>query len=162
MTDDFTHMTHDADRTPILWTDGAVSSLPIRTKTGCLWPGGWAVILRHEGATHRTAGYHRQTNSQRMEMMAVVMALYQCRSRKLRGAVIYSNSDYCVKTLTEYAPKWTEKQWAKRKNTDLVKEGLELITKIGAAVLWIPTGHNREAHTAADIASRTVPIRAQS
>lgn len=34
MTDDFTHMTHDADRTPILWTDGAVSSLPIRTKTG--------------------------------------------------------------------------------------------------------------------------------
>lgn len=94
MTDDFTHMTHDADRTPILWTDGAVSSLPIRTKTGCLWPGGWAVILRHEGATHRTAGYHRQTNSQRMEMMAVVMALYQCRSRKLRGAVIYSNSDY--------------------------------------------------------------------
>ena len=92
------------------WTDGSANPNP--------GPGGFAV-LDGEGNPVALGGSKNTTNI-RMEGMALLMAM-----RRSPESKINTDSDFWIKTLTQYAPKWEKNNWVKKggeiKNLDLVK-----------------------------------------
>ena len=92
------------------WTDGSANPNP--------GPGGFAV-LDGEGNPVALGGSKNTTNI-RMEGMALLMAM-----RRSPESKINTDSDFWIKTLTQYAPKWEKNNWVKKggeiKNLDLEK-----------------------------------------
>ena len=96
------------------WTDGACRGNP--------GPGGWGVLLRFNGHEKRLHGGERETTNNRMELMAVIMALESLkRDCKVR---VSSDSQYVLKGISEWMANWKKRGWktaAKKpvKNVDL-------------------------------------------
>ena len=91
----------------------------IHTDGSCLLnpgPGGWGAVIAGEGgATSKLSGGERSTTNNRMEIVAVIEALEAIPQGA--SAVIHSDSEYVVKTMT--------KGWKRNANKDLW-ERLEL------------------------------------
>lgn len=77
-----------------------------------------------------TPGKVHKSSNQRGELTAVLRALEWLRDN-LQPALIVSDSEYSIKTLTEWAPKWLASKWAKAANVDLIKPALELVRHTG-------------------------------
>ena len=96
-----------------IWTDGACSR----------GVGGWGAVL-HNPVTGQSVDlsdgpFHDTTNNQ-MEMMAIIYPLEFLLKRKgPQRAVIYSDSQYAVKGLTEWMPKWASGGWITSKGTSV-------------------------------------------
>ncbi len=118
-----------------LWTDGS---------TGPGGTGGWAFICQHGPNCAEHAGHEHGTTSQRMELTALIMAMAYCLERRLPRPTIYSDSEYGVKIFTIWARRWTADHWRKKKNTDLVKMGLDLYHRLTPRLQWV-RGHNGNA-----------------
>lgn len=89
-----------------IFTDGACSGNP--------GPGGWAAIIRwpDDEVQELGGGEPRATNN-RMELMAALRALEHARERA-GGAVhalVFTDSTYLIRGMTEWAPKWEAKGW---------------------------------------------------
>lgn len=120
-----------------IFTDGACSGNP--------GPGGWgAVFVRDNRIVAQRCGYDPDTTNNRMELCALIAA-YEMLDQAGAGdaeVVIWSDSQLCVNTFTQWAPKWEAKGW-KRKggpiaNLDLVKPLYELVKRHPEAQLrWI-------------------------
>jgi ribonuclease HI len=84
-----------------IYTDGACRGNP--------GPGGWAALLRIGEAEKEISGSEPQTTNNRMEMMAVIMALDSLK----RGvkARVSTDSQYVLKGLTEWLPNWKRRGW---------------------------------------------------
>ena len=96
------------------FTDGACRGNP--------GPGGWGVLLRYNGHEKRLFGGEEETTNNRMELMAVIIALEslnkQCRVK------VTSDSQYVLKGINEWMANWKKRGWktaAKKpvKNVDL-------------------------------------------
>lgn len=91
----------------------------IHTDGSCLLnpgPGGWGAVIAGEGgATSKLSGGERSTTNNRMEIVAVIEALEAIPQGA--SAVVHSDSEYVVKTMT--------KGWKRNANKDLW-ERLEL------------------------------------
>jgi len=104
-----------------LYTDGACSGNP--------GPGGYGAILKYGDQTKEISGCDPETTNNRMEMMAVIQGL---RSLKRPCTVrVVTDSNYLVKGMTEWVPKWVRKNWINSKkepvlNRDLWEKLLEL------------------------------------
>jgi ribonuclease HI len=100
-----------------VFTDGAAEPNP--------GPGGWGVVHVEDNRIVREDwGHEPSTTSNRMELMALVAA---CRIVPAGTAtVVYSDSQLCVKTFTEWASAWEARGWKRKtgaiKNLDLVQE----------------------------------------
>ena len=85
----------------------------IHTDGSCLLnpgPGGWGAIIAGEGgATSKLSGGERSTTNNRMEIVAVIEALEAIPQGA--SAVVHSDSEYVVKTMT--------KGWKRNANKDL-------------------------------------------
>ena len=106
-----------------IYTDGACKGNP--------GPGGWGVLLKSGCDAKRSCfGGERVTTNNRMEMMAVIMAL---QSLKRPCAVtLHVDSQYVLKGMTEWLAGWKAKGWrtaAKQpvKNVDLWQALDELV-----------------------------------
>jgi ribonuclease HI len=88
-------------KTVEIYTDGACRGNP--------GPGGWAALLRIGAAEKEISGSEAQTTNNRMEMMAVIMALDSLK----RGvkARVSTDSQYVLKGLTEWLPNWKRRGW---------------------------------------------------
>jgi ribonuclease HI len=86
-----------------LFTDGACTNNP--------GPGGWAFILRDPatGRQIKRSGSEPQTTNNRMELTAVIRGLEALR-RPCR-VVLYTDSVYVGRGLTEWLPKWKQRSW---------------------------------------------------
>jgi ribonuclease HI len=78
----------------------------------------------------------KQTN-QRAELYAVLYALDYLKnvlSDKIYDAnnfiTIYSDSEYCIKCITEWSKNWNSNDWKNKKNTDILKHILDYYQKI--------------------------------
>ena len=105
-----------------IYTDGACSGNP--------GPGGWAAILMAGGAKKEMSGGERDTNNNRMELMAVIEGL---KALKRPCKVdIYSDSAYVVNAFEQnWIGKWVKNGWknsakAEVANSDLWKELINL------------------------------------
>ncbi len=100
----------------IIYTDGACSSNP--------GPGGWGALLVCDGRERELSGGDAATTNNRMEMMAVIEALNVLK--KPVRAVVYTDSQYVQKGISEWIHGWKRKGWKTAggdpvKNVDLWK-----------------------------------------
>jgi ribonuclease HI len=100
-----------------VFTDGSCEGNP--------GPGGWGVVWvdddRIVGEAH---GSDPATTNNRMELRALIEAFRMLPPES--DAVVYSDSQLCVKTITEWAPGWAARGWRRKTgpiaNLELVQE----------------------------------------
>ena len=83
------------------FTDGACRGNP--------GPGGWGVLLRHQGREKELSGGDPQTTNNRMEMTAAIRAL-EALKRPCRVA-LYTDSTYLRSGIMEWLPVWRRRGW---------------------------------------------------
>ena len=117
-----------------IFTDGSCTPNP--------GPGGWGVVAVRDGKVlWYDRGEERETTNNRMELSAIVFALR--RIGEDEGGIIFTDSNLCVRTLTEWAPRWERNNWTRAqgeqiKNLDLVQEALTLArARPGVEFKWL-------------------------
>ncbi|MEX2049479.1 MAG: ribonuclease H [Gemmatimonadota bacterium] len=104
-----------------VFTDGSAHPNP--------GPGGWGFVWVQGGEIEQEGhGAEGDTTNNRMEFTALIQAY---RALPEDAAVtVFSDSQLCVNTITQWAPLWEKKGWTRKgdplKNLDLVKELLRL------------------------------------
>ncbi len=120
-----------------IYTDGASRGNP--------GPGGYGVILL--SGNHRkelSAGY-TLTNNNRMELLAVIVAL---EDLKIEGSrvTVYTDSRYVADAVTKrWLFDWVKKEFRGKKNRDLWLRFLQVYKKHDVKFVWIK-GHNDHPH----------------
>lgn len=116
-----------------VFTDGSAEPNP--------GPGGWGAVYVVDGEiVAEEHGHHPATTNNRMELSALIAATRMVpRDKK---AVIYTDSELCVKSITIWARAWKAKGWTKKggpiKNLDLVQELYEAFhSHPGLKLEWI-------------------------
>ncbi len=105
-------------------------------------PGGWGFVwvtngeIQHEG--HGAAA--GETTNNRMELTALIEAFRALPEDA--SVTVFSDSQLCVNTITQWAPKWEAAGWTRKsgplKNLDLVKELLRLYrAHPGCSLQWM-------------------------
>ncbi|HUB85949.1 MAG TPA: ribonuclease HI [Rhizomicrobium sp.] len=95
-----------------IFTDGACSGNP--------GPGGWAAILRSGKHEKEISGGEAATTNNRMEIMAVVMALQSLK--KPSQVTIHTDSRYVMDGATKWIKNWKANGW-KTSDKKPVKNG---------------------------------------
>lgn len=100
-----------------VFTDGSCDGNP--------GPGGWGVVWVEEDQILREAhGADPATTNNRMELRALIEAFRLLPADST--AMVYSDSQLCVKTITEWAPGWAARGWRRKTgpiaNLELVQE----------------------------------------
>jgi len=119
-----------------IYSDGACRGNP--------GPGGYGVVLLHEGHRKELSGGYRLTTNNRMELMGAIAGL---RALKSPCAVtLYSDSQYVVNAMTQgWVKRWQARGWMRTKtepakNPDLWQMLLELCARHKVAFRWVQ-GH---------------------
>jgi len=112
---------HDGPKTGV-FTDGSAQPNP--------GPGGWgAVYVIDDEAIGQRHGHEPHTTNNRMELTALIAAYQMLPAGE--SAEIFTDSDLCVKSMTQWAPGWKARGWRKKggpiKNLELVQELYALV-----------------------------------
>jgi len=110
------------------FTDGSASPNP--------GLGGFAVIKN--GQAHLVGGEPsgKETTNIRMEGFAIMAALTDANGKECE---IQTDSEFWVKTLTQWAPNWEANGWKKKggiKNLDIVQPLYNLYKNSSAKLIW--------------------------
>jgi len=82
--------------------------------------GGWGAYIQNGSDEHKIYGGELQTTNNRMELMAAIEGISVCpKDAKL---VIWTDSNYVKKGITEWIEGWKRKNWKDVKNPDLWKQ----------------------------------------
>lgn len=92
-----------------IYTDGACKGNP--------GPGGYAALLRKGEHEREIVGWEAETTNNRMELMAVIVALEALK--RPCAVAVYSDSRYVLDGITKWMPNWKKRNWKKVKNPDL-------------------------------------------
>lgn len=116
-----------------IWTDGACEPNP--------GLGGWGW---HRGDGAMACGGDRETTSNRMEMTAILEAMRALPDGAT--ATIHSDSQYCVKGMTEWAPGWKRRNWHRKDGSEMPNRDLWLALnaecdRLKVRFQWVK-GHN--------------------
>ncbi len=114
-------------------TDGAARGNP--------GPGGYGIVLQSGNHYKELSGGFRHTTNNRMELLAVIVAL---ESLKIDGseAAIYTDSKYVADAVTKgWLTNWVAKRFKGKKNSDLWLRYLQIASKHEVKFIWIK-GHN--------------------
>ncbi len=118
-----------------IYTDGACSGNP--------GPGGYGIVMEWVGNPYKkefSEGYKKTTNN-RMELMAVIVALEQMKSNDAK-ITVFSDSKYVVDAIEKkWLQSWNKKQFKKTKNPDLWKRFLKIYNAENTKFEWVK-GHN--------------------
>jgi ribonuclease HI len=118
-----------------IFTDGSARGNP--------GPGGYGAILRFQGKVKELNGGFRRTTNNRMELLAVIIALESLKTNKLPIRV-FSDSKYVVDAITKrWVHGWRTKGFKGKKNKDkdLWLRFLELEKQFHLEFIWV-RGHN--------------------
>lgn len=116
----------------IIYTDGAARGNP--------GPGGYGIIMKWgEVQKEFSQGFRRTTNN-RMELMAVIVALQQLKKEGL-DITVYSDSSYVVDAVEKgWLYSWIKKGFKDKKNPDLWMHYYKLAQKHRVKFVWVK-GH---------------------
>lgn len=116
-----------------IYTDGAAKGNP--------GPGGYGAILRFKGKEKELSQGYRLTTNNRMELLAVIVALEELKTNK-HEVVVYSDSKYVVDAVEKgWLFSWHKKNFKNKKNVDLWKRYLPLHDQHKPRFVWIK-GHS--------------------
>lgn len=75
--------------------------------------GGWGVFIQYDNNEFEYYGQESETTNNRMEIYAVIRALEIVKDKfsSEKEINIYIDSNYVVKGITEWLPKWKLKNW---------------------------------------------------
>lgn len=122
-----------ADKRVQLFTDGACRGNP--------GPGGWGVLLRYDGRERELYGGETQTTNNRMELLAVIVAL-EALNRDGLEVHVWSDSRYVVDAVEKgWVFGWEKKGFKAKKNPDLWQRFLRAYRRHRVRLHWIK-GHN--------------------
>ena len=119
-----------------IYTDGACSGNP--------GPGGWGAVLRYNGKEKEISGGEAMTTNNRMELMAVIVAL-EALNRPCEVEV-HSDSQYVVNAFNKHwIDGWKKRGWKTAnkqpvKNRDLWERLLAAKSKHKVEFIWVK-GH---------------------
>lgn len=118
-----------------IYTDGACSGNPGK--------GGYGIVMEWVGKPYKkefSEGYRYTTNN-RMELLAVIVALQNLKSDGL-DISIFSDSKYVVDAVEKkWVFGWEKKYFVDKKNSDLWIRFLKLYRKHHPKLTWVK-GHN--------------------
>ncbi len=118
-----------------IWTDGSCHPNPGR--------GGWGW---HRCDGEESFGGENNTTNNRMEMTAILKSLIELP--RGQEVLIYSDSQYCIKGLTEWRKGWKRKNWIKKGepmiNRDLWIDLDKHVERLSITFEWV-RGHNGNA-----------------
>lgn len=118
-----------------IYTDGASKGNP--------GPGGYGIVMEWVGKPYKkelSEGFLRTTNN-RMELLAVIVALEQLKFENL-DITVYSDSKYVTEAINQdWLFKWKRRRYANVKNPDLWRRFMPLYEKHKPKFVWIK-GHN--------------------
>jgi ribonuclease HI len=121
-------MAHDI----VIYTDGAARGNP--------GPGGYGVVLQSGKHYKELSEGYRLTTNNRMELLAVIVALEVLRSRP-SNVLVYSDSKYvCDAVEKGWVFDWERKRYKNKKNSDLWIRFLEIYRKHHVKFQWVK-GH---------------------
>ena len=116
-----------------IYTDGAAKGNP--------GPGGYGVVLLAGIHRKELAQGYRKTTNNRMELLAVIVALEKLK-RKPSKAIVFSDSKYVVDSIEKgWLFNWEKKGFAKKKNVDLWKRFLKVYRQHEVRFEWVK-GHD--------------------
>ena len=98
--------------TPIrIFTDGSARGNP--------GPGGYGIVLKFNGKEKEISGGFKLTTNNRMELLALIIALENLKSKSY-PIEVYSDSKYVIDSITKrWVDNWKLKQFKGKKNKDL-------------------------------------------
>ena len=115
-----------------IFTDGAAKGNPGN--------GGYGAILRFNGKEKELAEGFRLTTNNRMELLAVIVALESLKTNKF-PIHIYSDSKYFIDSIVKkWVYSWQKKGFKGKKNIDLWKRFLEVSNGLNITYHWVK-GH---------------------
>jgi ribonuclease HI len=101
----------------IIFTDGACTGNP--------GPGGWASILSFpNGKVRELGGGERDTTNNRMEMTAALEALASISDTQSSNIILYTDSTYLIKGITQWIWGWRNKGWKNAEGKDVANRDL--------------------------------------
>jgi ribonuclease HI len=115
-----------------IYTDGAASGNP--------GPGGYGIVLKYGNHRKELSRGFRHTTNNRMELLAVIVALEQL---KYKGSevILYSDSSYVCNAINkDWIHNWEKKGFRKTRNPDLWKRFLKVYRNHNVTLIWIK-GH---------------------
>lgn len=116
----------------VIYTDGAARGNP--------GPGGYGIVMQWGNVRKEFAQGFRLTTNNRMELMAVVVALKQL-TREGVDVVIYSDSAYVVNAIEKgWIHGWVKTGFKDKKNVDLWQQFLTYYRKHKVKFVWVK-GH---------------------
>lgn len=125
----------EAEKTVVIWTDGACSGNP--------GPGGWGAVLTYGGREKELSGGEALTTNNRMELMAAISAL-EALTRACR-IDLHTDSQYLRGGVTGWIEGWKRNGW--RTADKKAVKNVELWQRLEAAArrhnvkwLWVK-GH---------------------
>lgn len=126
-----------------VYTDGAARGNP--------GPGGYGVILQWGEAYKELAQGYRRTTNNRMELLAVIVALQQL-TREGLNITIYSDSQYVVNAVEKgWLKNWVKTNFKGKKNTDLWIRYHQLAAKHNIRFCWVKGHANNPYNNRCDI-----------
>lgn len=116
-----------------IFTDGSAKGNPGK--------GGYGAILRYQGKIKELSQGYRLTTNNRMELLAVIVALEQLKTNEI-PVKIYSDSKYVLDSITKgWVFGWKQKGFKGKKNADLWERYLRLHPKFKLQFEWV-RGHD--------------------
>ena len=119
-----------------IYTDGACKGNP--------GPGGWGALIIDGDIENEIYGGENNTTNNRMEIMAVIMALQTVNTKN--EITVFTDSTYVQKGINEWINKWKMNGWKASnkkevKNKDLWVQLDSLVTKLQINWIWVK-GHS--------------------
>jgi ribonuclease HI len=128
----------------VVYTDGGASGNP--------GPGGYGVVMLASGGKHykELSGAFRLTTNNRMELMAVIVALETLKNEGTQ-VTIYSDSKYVVDAVVKkWVFNWVKKKFKGKKNADLWKRFLKIYAQHEVKFVWVKGHAGNEYNEVAD------------
>ena len=118
-----------------IYTDGSSLGNP--------GPGGYGIVLKWNGARKTASkGFNRTTNN-RMELLAVIVALRMLNEFAIgKQIIIYSDSKYVIDAVEKgWVFNWVKKNFLNKANADLWRRFLNIYPKYNVTLKWVK-GHS--------------------
>jgi ribonuclease HI len=116
-----------------IFTDGSSKGNP--------GPGGYGIVLKYKDKVKEISEGYRKTTNNRMELLAVIVALESLKTNK-HPIEVYSDSKYVIDSITKgWVFSWEKKGFKGKKNPDLWRRYLKVHSDFDITYHWVK-GHN--------------------